>query len=160
MGAGAVASGRLAGLVIFPVVGEGDAWLGWFGRDATGNGRMKHRYSKGMRRADLVWNSAALYAETDAPLFVCEGVLDAAPLWPDGIACLGKPLEGHIELLQGCHRPIVCCLDGDAWEESWMLSLKLKFMGKRSGFIKLAPKQDPNDVPAEWLREQGAKCML
>lgn len=162
MGAGAAAYGRLYGRVIFPIVGPaglGGPWLGWFGRDALGSNPLKHRYPKGMSRADLLWNMAALELETDAPLYVCEGILDAAPLWPDGVACLGKPLDSHVARLERVRRPVVCLLDGDAWEESWMLSLRLRFSGVRAGFIRLPPKTDPNDADPAWLRDEGAKCL-
>lgn len=164
MGVGAAVTGNLFGRVIVPLpdyYAPEHPWRGWVSRDATGESPMTYRYPKGMSREGLLFNLPALFVETEAPVFVCEGVFDAAPLWPDAVACLGKPLASHVSLLQLASRPIVIALDGDAWEEGWMLSQKLKFLSKqRVGFIKFPPKTDPNEVPTSWIREEARKCLL
>ena len=72
------------------------------------------------------------------------------------VACLGKPNEAHLALLQEARRPVVVVLDGDAWEEGEALSLRLRFEGLRAGFVRLPPKTDPDEVsPAlvwDWAR--------
>jgi hypothetical protein len=162
MGVGAALHGKLAGRVIFPIPNYADPsqpWRGWVARDATGTSALPYRYPKGMNRIGLVYNEPALYVETAAPCFIGEGVLDAAPLWPDAVACLGKPLESQIELFLRARRPLVVVLDGDAHLEAAALAMKLHFLGKRAGSIRLPPRTDPDEVPRAWLEEQAREAL-
>jgi hypothetical protein len=159
---GAAISGRLSGRVIIPIpdyTNPSRPWRGWISRDATGTSTLPYRYPLGMNRGDLLFNEPALYVATDTPVYICEGAFDAAPLWPDAVACLGKPLPSHLELFLKARRPVVVTLDGDAWEESWVLCQRLRFYGKRAGFIKFPPKIDPNEISPGWTRAQGIQSL-
>lgn len=150
------------GRIVTPILdwrGLTNRWLGWHGRDATGTNQIPHLYSPGLNRHITLWNGAALAADTDEPLFVCEGILDAQAVWPHGVACLGKPIPSHLSLLLTTQRPIVVCLDGDAWEEGWAFSVRLAMYHKRAAHIRLPPKTDPDEVPRDFLFEEARKAL-
>jgi hypothetical protein len=130
-------------------------WLGWHGRDFTGESLVPHLYSKGLDRSKTMWNMEALRIETDFPLFVCEGILDAQTAWPHGVACLGKPIKEHVDFLRKVKRPIAVCLDGDAWREGEALTMKLKLFGKKAVNVRLPPKTDPGDLEQTTLFAQA-----
>jgi hypothetical protein len=112
-----------------------------------------------MQRAKFLYNQAALYVETDAPVLIVEGVFDALPYWPHAVACLGKPGEVHRWLMTEAKRPIAVVLDGDAWEEGWGLSEWLRTeVNVPVGFVRLPPCTDPGSVDPAWLREEAKQC--
>lgn len=157
---GCALSGKLRGRVIVPIPDYGspraDApWRGWVARDAQPKSSFPYRYPTGMVREGLLWNESALWVRTDEPAFIGEGVFDASVFWPDGVACMGKPLESHLAKFRDARRPLVVCLDGDAWEEGRSLGWTLKHMGLRAGSIRLPPRTDPDEVELSWLREQA-----
>lgn len=90
----------------------------------------KYKYPPGMSR-DNVYNLDAFEERTSAPLFICEGVLDALAVWPDGIATLGKPTESQIGVIARTivetrsTRTVILALDGDAWRENMIARVKL-----------------------------------
>jgi hypothetical protein len=161
--------------IVIPVVDAAGVWQGWVGRhwdDAAAvveTGDVwddllgpttprrygpRYLYPQNFPRAQVLWNMGALYEETDRPLLVVEGAFDGLPYWPDAVACLGKPVDGHIALLMQTKRPIVVALDGDAWQEGEMLALRLAFDGNRATFLRLPPKSDPGSVDAGQLWEE------
>ncbi len=161
-GIGAVVFGKLAGRIVVPCFDlDNMTWLGYSARDWTGKQEPKYKYPIGMRRALFLYNQLALYRETEEPVLIVEGVFDALPYWPDVVACLGKPGEIHKQLMEdpAVTRPIAVCLDGDSHEEAWALSERLRFSGKRSGYVQLPPCTDPNTVDREWLREEARRCL-
>ncbi len=129
-------------------------------RDYTGLSSVPYLYPKRMRRPELLYNEPALYVETDVPVLVCEGVFDAAVAFPDSVACLGKPLQAHVEKLRRARRPVVVCLDGDAWEEGWALAQTLKLHGVCAGNLRLPPKTDPEELGRgrKWLMQEARRC--
>lgn len=144
---GCVLSGWHAGRVVVPHLlpdaPQFNPWAGWVGRDITGHARLKYRYSKGLRRAHM-WNEAALSVETSAPVLLVEGVFDALPYWPDVCAFLGKPTALHFATLSAHRgRPIVAALDGDSWEEGWVLAQKLRFAGCPAHHLVVPAGEDP-----------------
>lgn len=149
---GTALSGYLGGRIIVPFLDHDpkDPWLGWVARDYIGEQEPRYRYPKGMRR-DRLWNERQLFIETDEPVFVVEGVLDALPFWPNAVAFLGKPTKKHRPILLEAKRPVVIALDGDAWEEGWALAQMLRFLGIHATSVKLPPKLDPATVSKEWL---------
>ena len=162
MQVGAALEGKLRGRVIFPIPNYADQtkpWRGWVARDATGMSTLPYRYPKGMQRIGLVYNEPALYRMTDFPCFIGEGVLDAAPLWPDAVACLGKPLESQLERFLGARRPLVVMLDGDAHLESAGLAFKLRTFGKRAVALRFPPRTDPDDVDRDWLLTEAFRLL-
>ena len=154
VGIGCVLSGYYAGRVVVPVRDAAGVWRGWVARSWLPNPERKYLYPKGMVRRWAVFNSAALQVETSTPALVVEGVFDALPYWPDAVAVLGKPTRAHMDMLFSARRPVSIVLDGDAWRESWALAGKLRLAGRRAGFVRLPPGDDPATVPTESLRER------
>jgi hypothetical protein len=137
-------------------------WRGWQARDYTGapaNGK-NHLYCMGLDRIGLLYNEPALWHETSEPCFGVESILDTLALWPDSVAVLGKPLESQISKFVAARRPVVICLDGDAWEEGLMYALKLRFLGQRAGAVRLPPKTDPGEVPRADLNRAARASLI
>ena len=65
----------------------------------------------------------------------------------------------QVEALKLAKRPVAIMLDGDAWEESWILAARLRFEGCRAGFVKLPPRTDPDEVPLDWARNEARRCI-
>jgi DNA primase len=103
----------------------------------------------------LLFNEAVLWVDTDEPVFAVEGVFDTTHVYPNAVAFLGKPLKSHILPLRAARRPVVVCLDGDAWEEGWALAMTLRHYGLRAGSIRLPARRDPNDMERVWLLEKA-----
>lgn len=157
---GVVTDGRLAGRVVVPVLDVDDqTWLGYSARDWTDKLDPRYRYPRGMARGVLLYNWSALYAQTDEPLLLVEGVFDALPYWPNASAALGKPGDYHRRLLADAARPVAVCLDGDAWEEGWVLAEYLRLQGMSTGAVRLPPGADPNTVDRDWLIEEARRCI-
>jgi hypothetical protein len=142
--------------IIVPVRDEHDLWVGFVSRIWDKSGRRKYNYPKGMKR-DVFYDDKLLYEDTDKPLLIVEGVFDALPYAGVAMACFGKPTKNHIEKLKLAKRPIVMCLDGDAWKESYMISQRLRFHGVNASFLRLPPGEDPNTVPKHWLLNEAFK---
>lgn len=152
VGIGGCASGKYAGRVVVPIMAsDGETWLGWVGRTWYPSDRA-YSYPKGMNRGEVLYRGAILHEPTEAPVLVVEGVFDAIHLWPHGVALLGKASEYQMEALAASPRPVVVVLDGDAWEEAYAMTLRLKIHGKRDvGYVRLPPKHDPDEVDRSWL---------
>ena len=88
-------------------------------------------------------------------MFVVEGVFDAIPMWPDGIAALGKVTGEQFTLLCASRRPVVFIPDGDAWRAGDGLMLALRAAGVDAGCIRLPPRVDPDEIPVGTLRAAG-----
>jgi len=157
---GACMSGKHFGRVIVPILADDqETWLGWVGRAWVPRCELPYRYPAGMGRRGLLYNHAALAVETDVPAIVVEGVMDALAVWPHGVAVLGKPSEPQIIALAAARRPVAVVMDGDAWEEGWVLGLRLRLEGARAGSVKLPPKLDPDQVPLDWLMAEADRCI-
>jgi hypothetical protein len=157
--------GEYAGRIVVPVFDEtGRYWRGWSARlwrDSNRSYPPKYLTCEDMDRANLVWNSAALFVETDVPVMVVEGTFDGLPYFPDVVALLGKPSQGQEELLARAKRPIVVVLDGDAWFEGEMLAFRLELDGAQARSIKLPAKTDPGSFDHAELKsliEIGQSC--
>lgn len=151
-----IASGFWGGRIICPIPdmeAPSGPWVGWFARDYMGRQDGKHLYSKGMDRNRAFFNYSALLEATDIPLIVVEGCLDAVAVWPHGFPVLGKPLESHFRVLAACKRPVAVVMDGDAVDEGWALSTRLRMLGQRAGCVKLGPKMDPDEIPLPELMD-------
>lgn len=156
---GACTEGFYGGRVVVPVLSPDDAWLGFVARDWTKQAQAPYLYPKGMERRDILYNHRALLVGNETPVFVVEGVMDALALWPDAVAVLGKPSDPQVWALADAARPVVVCLDGDAWREGEQLALRLQLEGQRAGNVILPPKTDPDEVPLELLRLAGLRCL-
>jgi hypothetical protein len=151
---GACTQGKYLGRIIVPVLGDDQEWLGWVGRDWTGQALRKYTYPAGFQRGMNFYNGEALYQQTEEPVLITEGIFDALAHWPNAVAVMGKPSHWQMEALQACERPIAIVLDGDARYESWAVAAKLRLYGQRAVSIPLEPLQDPNQVPVEVLRQK------
>lgn len=172
---GACATGRFAGRVVVPILTREGEWLGYVGRAWRDHASFPYLYPAGMRKGEIIYNHDALLEETDEPVLVVEGVFDALALWPHSVAVLGKLVpraqyvddedhclwlsETQLDALAVAKRPVVVVPDGDAWEEGEMLSLRLRDEGLRSGFVRLPPRTDPDEVPLDWLHEEARKAL-
>lgn len=151
--------GNLAGRIVVPILAPDGSYRGWYGRDATGAALIPHRYSARMPRHGTLWNEAQLYRDTTDPLFMVEGCLKAIPVWPDAAAFLGKPLASHVDMLRRATRPIVICMDGDAWREGQALAWTLSLSGKIAVNLRLNAKKDPDDFTREELLSRAKELL-
>lgn len=150
--------------VIIPVLDpDEEIWLGWIARDWTGVQVPKYLYPTGMPRGTILYQHSALFVETDDPVLVVEGAFDALPYLGHAVACLGKPSKWQREALKTAKRPVVVCLDGDAHEEGYALSMQLRLNDVRAAYVRLPPKQDPCSVAKsygpKWLMEQAEQAL-
>lgn len=152
-------TGALAGRVVVPLVDPDGTYRGWYGRDATGSAFVAHRYAKHMVREGLLYNARQIERETDEPLFLVEGCLKTISVWPNAVAFLGKPLASHVEPLLRARRPLVVCLDGDAWREGQAFAWTLSFRGVIAENVRLPPKIDPDELPRVWLLDAAASAL-
>lgn len=153
--------GPKAGRIVVPIIGgpsETETY-GYVARDFTGWSDYPYLYPKGMSRGITFYNFGQLAEDTEEPLLVMEGVLDCMPHLPHSVAVMGMPSSIQMEQLAQCIRPVVFVLDGDAWEQAEMLAWKLKFLGGTSGFVKLPPKIDPDEIPREDLMDMALKSL-
>jgi DNA primase len=136
-----------ANRIIVPIMStDATQWVGWVARVwRQRQDVLPYRYPFGMKRGQLLFNHEALLVETNEPAVIVEGVFDALPYWPHGVACLGKPSRKQFPFLLAARRPLVVALDGDAWREGQALCRKLRFKGKQAEWIKLPPCTDPGD---------------
>lgn len=160
-GLGVCVTGRYGGRVIAPVLDPEGVWQGWVGRAWVKKADKPYTNCPGMSLGarGALYNEAALYAWEDSPVLVVEGVFDALAYWPHAVAVLGKPTDPQLATLAGCARPVVLVLDGDAWEEAWMLAMRLRFDGQRAGYVRLPPRMDPDDMDHAWLREEARRSL-
>ncbi len=158
---GACIRGRFGRRIVVPIYDvEGVELVGFSARSYYPNAFLKYLYPEGMLRGEILYNHAALFVETDEPAFVVEGVFDTLALWPDAVGCLGKPSHAQVEAIIAAKRPIVALLDGDAWREAEALSLRLRFEGKRAGYVRLAPTYDPATTDPAVTRRRGRDSLL
>lgn len=157
---GCCISGKYAGRVVVPVLDSGMRhWLGWVSRAWAPRAFRPYLNLPGPWRGGVLYNHAAAHVATDDPLFVVEGVFDALALWPNAAAVLGKPSASQVDALACATRPVVALLDGDAWEESLALALKLRLLGQRAGAIRLPPMLDPDEVDRADLWEAARTAL-
>lgn len=145
--------------LIVPIKSLTGEWLGYVGRDISGQSELPYMYVRGMARGAFLYNQSTLYVPAQTPVFVVEGTLDAVYLWPDAVALLGMWTDQQIEILCTSERPIVVLLDGDAWKKGEALADILRMYGKTAVSIRLGPKLDPDDMPREWLRKEAMKLL-
>lgn len=166
VGAGGCLSGRFEGRVIVPYV-EGGKWVGFSAR-AIGRQEPKYLYPKGMDRRAALWGLEWVPPpdiRPDLPLFVVEGVFDALPLFPYGVATFGKSVTPQqIERLAKLDRVLVVALDGDAWMEGMALATRIAMRRAAWGiehkvrWVRLPPATDPGQLGwgiKQYLQDNG-----
>lgn len=137
--------------VVVPHMHRNGEWWGYSARTYV-DGFPKLLYPPGMDRS-MMFNEHVLFVETDTPVMVVEGCLDSVWYLPDVVACLGKPTAAHFDTLCEATRPVVVCLDGDAWEEGRALAQRLQLRGStRASYVRLPPGEDPNSIDPSWLQ--------
>ena len=147
-GAHACLGGFYGGRVVFPVHRRGDV-RGFVARAWAPCDR-PYLYPRGFDRSAM-WNGDALDSGATGPVWVVEGVFDAARLWPDAVALLGKPSAVQIDILARSPRPVVVALDADAWREGRALALKLRGRGAAASWVRLPPGSDPDTLGKRWF---------
>lgn len=155
---GACMRGFFQGRVIVPIRKAGKL-VGFVGRAWGKNVERKYLYNAGFSRADTLYNEDALYQTTDEPCLVVEGVFDSFPYYPHVVACLGKPSQAQIEMMVVARRPVVVCLDGDAWRESFALAMGLRLAGVRAAAIRLPPGTDPATNDPDLVRARAREAI-
>lgn len=95
--------------VILPCMREGKI-IYWQARTIL---NVKPRYlSSGLNKDAVLWGYDELWRNQDQPLFVTEGIADAASV--DGVALLGSTLsEAKLEVLNRCRRRKIVVVDPD-----------------------------------------------
>lgn len=155
----AALEGFYAGRIIAPVIDPIDStkWVGWVarlwtkpGRKAWGLARLPYLNTKDLPRNKYLYNQRAISVHTKTPVIITEGTFDGFPHMPHAAAFLGKGFtDAQVALLKKATRPVCIALDGDAWEESHMLSLRLQFecrdQGPKFGCIRFPAGTDPAD---------------
>ena len=175
VGVGACSTGYYAGRVVVPMLDDAGKWTGFSARlvksrasgwDPAFTYRVqpKYLYPKGMGRASQLWGASWVPRLKDRqhPLFLVEGVFDALPLYPYGLAAFGKGVtDQQLDLLVklvgidewqavegtlGGPRHVVVCLDGDAWWEGKLLARRLQARGVPADCCRLPPGADPGTL--------------
>lgn len=147
---GACTSGPVANRVVVPAMSrDGLDVVGWTARSWLRGASPKYLTADDMHRDEHLLNEPALDAQRDEPLLLVEGAFDALPYWPDVVAFLGKPTRWQVEQVATSRRVLVAALDGDAWQESEALALRLRLLGATAAWVKLPPTKDPGNVDRE-----------
>ncbi len=150
IGLGYCITGNYKDRIVVPLKRKGMV-TGWVGRTIQLYNRLRYLNPPDMPRREILFNEDAIYEETDTPLLICEGVFSAMPHWPNGVAGLGKPTDEHLELYAQSSRPLVVCLDADAYEMGKWFCTRLHLEGKTAAWIKFKPRTDPGDYDATFL---------
>ena len=156
-GVGTCSRGGYSNRVIVPIIKPDDQWGGWVARlwckpAADGWDSIRYLYPKGMDRGNLLYNERAVYDESaTTPLIVVEGVFDALRHWPNAVAVLGKPTDGHLNILRRTNRSIAVVMDPDARKKGWALTMQLRLYRKHAVQVHLQSGTDPAETPPEIL---------
>jgi hypothetical protein len=112
-------------------------------------------------RSDI-YMAEELRRETDEPIFVVEGPIDALALWPNAVCCHGQPdTEQVISIASVATRPVVFALDRDTKGKNAFLYAQAKRIApdKRWGAInwaQLEPFNDAGEVMAHGIDAQAS----
>ena len=143
----ACALGYYARMCVIPRYGEDRKWDGFTARSWYGK---VYKYPQGMMR-DRFYLDGRIAQEISSPILIVEGAFDALP-YRTTIACLGKPNHQLLLRLVKSRRPVVFCLDGDAYHDAVLAAFKLASMRydddnpSPSTALCLPPGSDPCDV--------------
>lgn len=116
----------------------------------TARDGVKYLYPRGMDRRTALWGREHLPPIEALPraVVVVEGVFDALPLYPLGVATLGSAVtDEQVAGLAAIGRPIWVALDGDAWRTGRALAARLEMHGARDvGWCRLPAGEDPGTL--------------
>lgn len=121
---------------------------GYFGSICRSIVGKDYKNTPGLQR-DAMFNEHALWANSDEPLAIVEGVFDALPHWPFAVACQGKPSDAQVALLAMSPRPLVLMLDADARADAYDTQRRLRMRGKDTRIVHLPPGEDPGTTSVE-----------
>lgn len=155
---GACWGGPFSGRVVLPLLGADNSWLWFSARSWFKKSDFPYKYPKG-QRGGVLYNHAALFAASDKPILVVEGVFDAIALAPYGVAVWGKPTDENMWAFEAARRPVVFVLDGDAHEEAWARAQWLRLRGVQAGSVKLPPKVDPDELPRQLIFDTALRSL-
>lgn len=148
VGAGACIKGKYGGRVVIPLKKAG-VWVGFSARAIWPGIEPKYRYPAGMDRKGSLWGADWVphLKDKQAPLYLVEGVFDALPLYPFGIASFGKNVtDEQLTMLVGLGHPIIVALDGDAWVECRNVAARLALREADVQWARLPPGEDPGTL--------------
>jgi hypothetical protein len=148
IGVGACTTGKYAGRVILPCKKADGSWWGFSAR-IVGKRIPKYLYPVAMARGTSLWGQDWLPRLKDkaSPIYLTEGVLDAMPLYPYGLASFGKNVtDAQVDLLVSFNRPVTVALDGDAHVDAQVLCRRLQARGVDARWCKLPPTTDPGTL--------------
>lgn len=145
---------RFYGRIIAPLFGSDGSLCGYVGRSWEKRHPLPYLYPKGMRRGAILHGAHLLHRKTDEPIVVVEGYFDALYLSDggDAVPVLGMPSEDQMTLMLEAERPVVFCLDGDAWLTGYALAQRLnaaaiaQALPARFGALRLPPGCDPDEL--------------
>lgn len=163
---GGCVSGRCAWSVVAPVLDDSvtpPVWSGWVARTIyppENPWEPVYREPLGCPKGTFLYRQSSLFVETDSPVYIVEGVFDALPLWPDGVAALGKVTGAQFSILRGARRPVVFVPDGDAWRAGDGFAFALRAAGVPAGCVRLPPRVDPDEVLPGALRDAALESLL
>lgn len=143
---GACLNGKYAGRVVVPLRATGGSWAGFAARAIYSGMEPKYLYPAGMDRKSSLWGMNLPYSDD---IWLVEGVFDALPLYPEGVAAFGKNVtEEQLDILATgmSYKRVIVCLDGDAWEEGQVIASRLNLRGKPALWAKLPPGEDPGTL--------------
>lgn len=146
------------GRVIVPLLADGQ-WMGWSGRAVWKDVSKKDKYRLKKHPEFVLYNHDAILEQTDEPVYVVEGVMDALAYWPNAVAVCGDVTEAQIDALLHAQRPVVFVPDGDAWEKGLARMLRLRLDGAYCGVVRLPPKKDPDEVSKYALWEAARESL-
>lgn len=102
---------RMKNRIIIPFYRK-DRLIYWQARSIDPNEKKRYDQYTGPRKA-VLFNHDKLFEWSNAPLFICEGVFDALPVY--GIATLtSSPTKAQISLLKKSKRRLVFVIDKDS----------------------------------------------
>ncbi len=157
---------REYGRVILPHKHRDGQWWGYSARSMVDESILPWKVTTPANiPKNFLYNEEALFDQTESPVIIVEGVIDALKLLPDAVSLLGKNVDLLMDkvidgLMRGhVFRPIVLALDGDAWPRGLATQRRLRLRGVQSVYVGLPPGTDPGSLPADFvirqLEEQG-----
>jgi DNA primase len=165
IGAVLVPGNKWYGRVIIPLRAEDGSLYGFIGRSWFKKHEMPYLYSCGLQRAELLFGGGELYRETDDPLIVVEGTMDAIFLGRDCAAILGMPSGIQQEMFLESRRPVVLALDGDAWVRGWSMAQQLRSLSLCQGghgryaALRLPGGTDPDEIDPDYLFQAAREAV-
>jgi hypothetical protein len=166
IGAVLVPGSKWYGRVIIPLRAPDGQLLGFIGRSWQKKHPLPYLYSTGLQRGLLLFGGEHLHRETEEPLVIVEGSMDAMFLMDRGDAAgaLGMPSSEQQLMLLEARRPVVFALDGDAWLAGWGLAQQLRMLSLCQGgsgrfsALRLPGGTDPDEIDPDRLFEAAREA--